>query len=761
LGSALIPVSGQDQQQGSQLQLPAGSGLRPADLAWLALAALAYYCAARLSLAIAIPPGYATAVWPPSGIAVASTLLLGNRALPGLWLGAFLANMGVEASALSAAIIATGNSLEALIGAALIRRFVGERGTLERPEHVFRFIALAAVSASVAATAGVGSVALGHDLAPWTALRNWWTWWEGDFTGIIVVAPLILSWSATGGAPWSAQKRLEAGAFFSLLVLAAAVLSSEAASSFVPFSLTFVALPFIIWAAFRFGLREVTTAIATACGVALWYAVDQRQAFASLPLNELLLMLLTFIGMVVATGLTLATVVDEQRRAAEALRRKGVVLETELKQHAYYDSLTGLPNRALFRERLVRLLDSVVAHGRKAAVAVVDIERFKTINDTFGRHGADELLKQVAARISANVAANVGGNILLAHAGGDRFSLAAQGFDSESAAALAVDQALVRWFSEPYALRGTQLRLSARAGLALAPDDGRDPDVLLLHAESALKNAKSCGDRYLFYRHSMSERVADRLSLENQLRAAIARREFVLHYQPQVDVDTRRVAALEALVRWRSPERGLVMPMEFIPLLEETGMILEVGRWALRQALEDQRLWAAQGLEVPRVAVNVSAMQLRQRDFVDSVREALDGRYGVDIEITESRIMEQIDANIEKLRQLRSLGVRIAIDDFGTGYSSLAYLARLPVHTLKIDRGFIHRMLKDDETMAVVQTIIALAQSLNLATVAEGVESEAQADILALLRCEQMQGHLIGRARPPGELTELLKRGHA
>ena len=753
-------MSGQEQQQGSQLQLPAGSGLKPADLAWLALAALAYFSAARLSLALAIPPGYATAVWPPSGIAVASALLLGNRALPGLWLGAFLANMGVEASAVSAAIIAAGNSLEAFIGAALIRRFVGERGALERPEHVFRFIALAAVSASVAATAGVGSMALGHDLAPGTALRNWWTWWEGDFTGIIVVAPLILSWSASGGAPWTGQ-RLEAGAFFSLLVLAAALISSEAASSFVPFSLTFVALPFIIWAAFRFGLREVTTAIAAVCGVALWYAVDQRQAFASLPLNELLLMLLTFIGMVVATGLTLATALDEQRRASDALRRKGAVLETELKQHAYYDSLTGLPNRALFRERLVRLLDGVVANGRKAAVAVVDIERFKTINDTFGRHGADELLKQVAARISHNLAHNLGGGILLAHAGGDRFSLAARGFDSESAAALAVDRALMRWFSEPYALRGTELRLSARAGLALAPDDGRDPDVLLLHAESALKSAKTGGDRYLFYRHSMSERVADQLSLENQLRAAIERREFVLHYQPQVDVDTRRVAALEALIRWRSPQRGLVMPLEFIPLLEETGMILEVGQWALRQAVEDQRLWAAQGIEVPRVAVNVSAMQLRQRDFVDSVRETLDGRYTVDIEITETRIMEEIDANIEKLRQLRSLGVRIAIDDFGTGYSSLAYLARLPVHTLKIDRGFIHRMLKDDETMAVVQTIIALAQSLSLATVAEGVESEEQADVLALLRCERMQGHLISRARPPEALTELLKRGHA
>ena len=751
-------VSGKEQQQrGMAVHAAAGSATRLGRLAWLAMVALAYYAAAKLSLAIAIPPGYATAIWPPSGIALAAVLLAGNGAWPGIWIGAFVANMGVEASAASAAIIASGNSLEALVGAQLVRRFVGERAAFKRPEHVFRFIALAALSAAVAASTGVASMALAHELVAASAVRNWWTWWQGDFTGILVLAPLILSWSAGADAPWSGQKKLEAAAFFLTLVVAATVIASDAASSFVPFSLTFLALPFILWSAFRFGLREVTTAIATVCGVALWYAVDRHHVFAALALNELLLMLLTFIGIVVATGLTLATLLEEQRTANAILRSKGAALEIELKQHAYYDRLTGLPNRSHFREQLVRLLDAVATNGRKAAVAVIDLERFKTIHDTFGRGAADELLRQVAARISGSL----DGRILLAHAGGDRFALAAHGFQSESAAALAVDRALLRWFSEPYALGGAALRLSARAGIALAPDDGQDPDALMLHAESALKKAKAGGERYVFYRQSMSERGAQRLALENELRAAIEQRQFVLHYQPQVDVDTRRVVAVEALIRWRSPQRGLVAPLEFIPLLEDTGMILEVGQWALRQALEDQAFWAAQGVEVPRVAVNVSAIQLRQPDFVDAVREALDGRYTLDIEITESRIMEEIDANIEKLRQLRSLGLRIAIDDFGTGYSSLAYLARLPVHTLKIDRSFIHHMLKDDETMAVVQTIIALAQSLNLATVAEGVEAQEQADVLALLRCERMQGWLISLPRAPADLTGLLKQGHA
>ena len=246
-------------------------------------------------------------------------------------------------------------------------------------------------------------------------------------------------------------------------------------------------------------------------------------------------------------------------------------------------------------------------------------------------------------------------------------------------------------------------------------------------------------------------------SLIDSLHAALERDEFELHYQPTVDVDTRRIAGLEALIRWRSPERGLVNPNDFIPVLEETGLIVEVGRWALRRATRDQGTWAALGLPVPRVAVNVSAIELRQPDFVESVRDTLDGNQLIDLEITESRIMEDVGANVDKFKRLHALGVGIAIDDFGTGYSSLAYLAKLPVQTLKIAREFISRMLEDDETMAVVQTIISLADALKLDTVAEGVESEEQVDILALLRCDRIQGTITGRPLALREMTALLQ----
>lgn len=726
-------------------------------LAEAGLIAVAYFVAARLSLELAIPPGYATPVWPPSGLALAAALLLGNRCWPGIWLGAASANVVVESSFLSAMLIGGGNTLEALVGAMLIRRYVGDPAQFRRGEDVVTFIVLCAVSAAIAATVALVPLASGHSLSWEQGLRNWWTWWQGDIAGMIIVAPLILGWSAGGIAAWPRQKKLEAGAFGLLLLTSALLISSEDASHFAPFSLTFLSLPFIIWAAFRFGQREVATAVAVVCAVAVWYAVERRGAFASVPLNELLLMLLTFISIVVTTGLVLVAMVGERSRGTAQLRTRENELESQVQEHAYYDALTGLANAALFRERLGQLIDVSGRSGQRVAVAVLDIERFKVINDTLGRSAGDELLKQVAERFRSSATSNT----IFARMDGDRFAIAAYGFDTENSIARFPEVHLAQWFDLPYRLGASEFRLSARVGLALFPDDGREQDEISAHAESALEKAKASGERYVFYTQAMSARIAGKLSLENRLRLAIERQEFVLHYQPKVHLDSREIVGLEALIRWNSAESGLVAPMQFVPVLEETGMILEVGRWALGQAVRDQALWSAGGLRVPRVAVNVSSIQLRQRDFVELVADAV-GTAGVagliDLEITESRIMEDIDANIGKLRKIRALGIGIAIDDFGTGYSSLAYLAKLPVHTLKIDRLFIEKMLEDDDAMALVQTIISLAQSLKLTTVAEGVESEQQVDILELLRCDQMQGYVVSKPLPREQITALLTK---
>jgi EAL domain-containing protein (putative c-di-GMP-specific phosphodiesterase class I) len=259
----------------------------------------------------------------------------------------------------------------------------------------------------------------------------------------------------------------------------------------------------------------------------------------------------------------------------------------------------------------------------------------------------------------------------------------------------------------------------------------------------------------------MNDRVAEKLALENQLRQALEKDEFVLHYQPKIDLETSAIVGVEALIRWQSPEKGLVPPLHFIPLLEETGLILQVGSWALKRAARDHRSWAEQGLKPPRVAVNVSPIQLRQRDFVRIFEQAIKegvAPTGIDLEITESLIMEDIHANIEKLILLRKLGVQVAIDDFGTGYSSLSYLARLPVETLKIDRSFVITMLEDPNTTTLVQTMITLAHSFRLKVVAEGVDSEDQAKMLRLLRCDQMQGYLFSKPLPEDQLVALLQK---
>lgn len=424
---------------------------------------------------------------------------------------------------------------------------------------------------------------------------------------------------------------------------------------------------------------------------------------------------------------------------------------------AYYDPLTGLANRSLFLERLGQKIIDAGSVERKVAVWIVDIERFRTINDAFGRQAGDQLLQQVSQRMRT-----AGRDVMgLARVGGDQLAVMSDGAQHEDAVARLTERAMKLVLEQPYRVVDQELRVSARVGIAMFPSDGKDAEALLRNAEAALKKAKTTGERYLFFAHEMTDRIHEKLSLENKLRQALEKDEFVLHYQPKVELESRNMVGLEALIRWQSPELGLVPPVRFIALLEETGLILQVGDWALTRAALDLREWLGLGLVVPPIAVNVSAVQLRQRDFVDVVRKALKHvplPAALDLEITESLIMQDVEANIEKLNALRKHGVNIAIDDFGTGYSSLGYLAKLPVQSLKIDRSFIVAMENDPNAMTLVSTIIQLAHSLHLKVIAEGVETEEQAKFLRLLRCDEMQGYLFSKPMPKEALAELLRK---
>ena len=296
------------------------------------------------------------------------------------------------------------------------------------------------------------------------------------------------------------------------------------------------------------------------------------------------------------------------------------------------------------------------------------------------------------------------------------------------------------------------LRIAAKTGVALFPDDGADADTLLKNAEAALKKAKTGGDRYLFYAQKMTETMVGRLELENHLREALDKEEFVIFYQPKVNFISGEITGAEALVRWNDPRTGLVSPARFIPVMEETGLISELGHWVLRQAIEDYLRWRNTGLSAVRVAVNVSQLQLRNRGFIAEISGAIGidalAPAGLELEITESVVMENVKHSIATLQSIRAMGVGVAIDDFGTGFSSLSHLSKLPVDTLKIDRSFVVDMTAAPEGLALVSTIINLAHSMKLKAVAEGVETEEQSRLLRLLGCDEMQGYFFSKPLP-------------
>jgi diguanylate cyclase (GGDEF)-like protein len=431
----------------------------------------------------------------------------------------------------------------------------------------------------------------------------------------------------------------------------------------------------------------------------------------------------------------------------------------QLNYVAYYDPLTGLANRRLFLERVTQIIRGASADVNKLAVCVFDLERFKNINDTFGQSAGDALLRQMTDWLTRNL----GDASQVARVGADQFAVVMPHVTHEEAVARLLEKSLSAFLEHPFELNESVFRVAAKVGVALYPDDGTEAYALFRNAESALKKAKVSGDRYLFYAQKMTETVAGRLVLDYQLRHALDNEQFVLHYQPKVSLASGKLTGAEALIRWNDPQMGLVPPGRFIPILEETGLIFDVGRWALRQAVKEHLRWRAAGFPPVRISVNVSPSQLRNRAFVADIEDAIGSdsgaAAGLELEITESLIMEDIKHTIGTLRTIRSMGVSIAIDDFGTGFSSLSYLAKLPTDTLKIDRSFVTDMNAGPEGIALISTIINLAHSLKLKVVAEGVETNEQTGMLRNLHCDEMQGFLLSKPVPSDVFESRFLRG--
>jgi PAS domain S-box-containing protein/diguanylate cyclase (GGDEF)-like protein len=435
--------------------------------------------------------------------------------------------------------------------------------------------------------------------------------------------------------------------------------------------------------------------------------------------------------------------------------------EDEVRFLSYFDPLTSLAKRGLFCERLVRALEPRIGRRGTPAVAVLDIEQLSTINDSFGRHAGDLLLQQVADRLKRHLDSTE----QLAHFGAGTFGLIMEAAGDEDEAVHWMQEQVAEMFRAPFNVDGRGIPVDVKCGFARYPDNGNDANALVQNAEAALRSAKSTGEKYLPHRLELSSAVVSRMTMEHRLRGAVERQEFELHYQPKVDVRTRQIRGLEALVRWRDPEAGLVMPGAFLPLMESSGLIVPLGDWILRQAASDLRRWQGASLAAGRVAVNISPVQLRRRAFADHlldlVGEWRSENLGIDIEITEGVLIDDVSSAVSQLRLLRRSGVRVAIDDFGTGYSSLSRLSELPVDMLKIDRSFTNVLTSSSTGRTVAQTVIALGKAFNMTTVAEGVETPEQFEMLAHLGCDQSQGYLHGRPMNVADIEPLLRNGTA
>jgi diguanylate cyclase (GGDEF)-like protein/PAS domain S-box-containing protein len=460
----------------------------------------------------------------------------------------------------------------------------------------------------------------------------------------------------------------------------------------------------------------------------------------------------------------IVTVVVEQDRPRKL---RGVMVNISEKKQAeerlaflaHHDGLTDLPNRLLFMDRLSQALARVKWHQRLVAVLFLDLDHFKRINDSLGHAMGDLLLKAVAERLSSCVRAGD----TVARIGGDEFTVVLADI-AQSEDIPKVAQKIIEAISRPFSLMGQEFFITISMGISVFPNDGQDAQTLVKNADAAMYRAKEQGrNHYQHYSPAMNVRTLERLALESNLRHALERKELLLHYQPRVDLESGRIIGVEALLRWQYPDLGLVSPSQFVPLAEETGLIIPIGEWVLRTACAQNRLWQSMGFPPMRVAVNLSVRQFEQRNLVETIgrvikETGLDPNY-LELELTEGLIMKNPEITVATLRSLHEMGIQISIDDFGTGYSSLSYLRRFPIHALKIDQSFVRDIITDPDGTVIVTAIILLAHSLKLKVIAEGVETRDQLDFVRSLKCHEMQGYLFSKPVPGEEITRLLTEG--
>lgn len=445
--------------------------------------------------------------------------------------------------------------------------------------------------------------------------------------------------------------------------------------------------------------------------------------------------------------------------------------EEQIAKMAYFDVLTSLPNRYLFKDRLNQAILYAEKYKKLLAIIYLDLDDFKRINDTFGHNFGDKFLQAVSDRLEKKIRridtlSRVEEDNLettIARLGGDEFTILLREI-KETQDASKVAQRIVDLFSQPFHIEDRVIFISTSIGIALYPNDGKDVDTLLKNADTAMYHAKEKGrDHYQFFSEHMNVEALERFSLENSLRSTTDKEDFQLYYQPQYDSSTDRIIGVEALIRWMHPDRGMLLPDTFIPIAEESGLIIKIGNWVLKTACKQNKAWQLAGFPPIYVTVNISGMQFKQKNFAESIAQTLldtdlEPRY-LELELTESILMEPTDTTFDTLNELKATGVRLAIDDFGRGYSSLGYLKRLPIDTLKIDRSFVRDIVSNSDDRAIIKAVISLARTLNLRVIAEGVETHEQLTYLREQGSDGIQGFFLGKPMTPNSFRQLLKQG--
>jgi len=619
---------------------------------------------------------------------------------------------------------------------------------LRRIRDVFALVGLgAALSTIVSSTIGI--LVLGFSGAlPLSKLGEaWLSWWMGDAMGDLVFAPVFLIWLQKQPLQWSGPRTVEAALLCLFIFIGSQIVFGGWWGGFFgKYPIAFITFPFVIWAGLRFGQRGTTSVVLFLTLIALYNVTQEKGMFAYRSLLESHTLLWLYANLLGATGMLIAASISERR-----------IVEDRISHIAQHDALTGLPNRILLQDRIQQALTHAVRHQAKMSVLFIDLDRFKAVNDTLGHDVGDELLEGVAERLRQCVREAD----TVARLGGDEFVIVLSDIiQPQNAGQIA--QKIIDSLSGVYLLRGYELHVTPSIGISIYPEDGEDAQSLMKNADTAMYTAKQVGASFRYYAAEMNASAFQRMTVENSLRHALERNELSLHYQPLVNLESGKVTGVEALLRWHHPELGMVTPDMFIPIAEESSLIIPIGEWVLGEACRQIKHWREAGYPDLRVAVNISSRQLWQPNLVDTilriVAESGADAAGLELELTESMLMRHTEETVAMLTKLRDHGIRLAVDDFGTGYSSLAYLKSFPIHTLKIDRSFIRDISEDPNDAAITSAIIAMAHSLSLGVIAEGVETAAQLAYIRGQGCDEAQGFYFSKPLPADQFWDVLQK---